>query len=106
VLKDAKVVVFYTNNLKTMPTAPMLSMESDEAIHAVNGTCTIRRWTGSEVMCQSMIEVLAFVGACNSFKIMVDRMDQIRSSCPSRHRETRVSMMLVTLVLDLAIKNA
>jgi hypothetical protein len=41
VLKDAKVVVFFTNDLKTTPTAPMLPMESDEAIHAVNGTCAM-----------------------------------------------------------------
>jgi hypothetical protein len=62
VLKDAKVVVFFTNDLKTTPTAPMLPMGSDEAIHAVNEPCTIR-WTGSEVMHQSMIEVPAIVGA-------------------------------------------
>jgi hypothetical protein len=36
----------------------------------------------------------------------VNRMDQIRSSCPTRHREKRVSMTLFTLVLDLAIINA
>ncbi len=50
VLKDAQVVVFYTNDMKATPTAPTLPMESEEAIHAVNGTCIIRRWTGSEVM--------------------------------------------------------
>ncbi len=61
VLKDAKVVVFYTNDLKAMPTAPVLSMVSDEAIHAVNGTCIIRRWTGSEVVHISSIEVLELV---------------------------------------------
>ncbi len=63
VLKDAKVVVFYTNDLKATPTAPTLPMENEEAIHAVNGTCIIRRWTGSEVMHRSSIEVPAIVGA-------------------------------------------
>ncbi len=106
VLKDAKVVVFYTNDLKATPTAPMLPMESDEAIDAVNGTCIIRRWTGSEVMHRSSIEVPAIVGAYNSFMNAVDRMDQIRSSCPTRRREKRVSMTLFTLVLVLAIINA
>jgi hypothetical protein len=38
VLEDAKVEVFYTNDLKATPTAPTLPMGSDEAIHAVNGT--------------------------------------------------------------------
>jgi hypothetical protein len=49
-LKDAKVVVFYTYDLKATPTAPTLPMKSEEAIHTVNGTCIIRRWTGSDVM--------------------------------------------------------
>jgi hypothetical protein len=45
VLKDAKVVVFCTDDLQAMPTTPLLLMESEEAIHAVNVTCSIRRWT-------------------------------------------------------------
>jgi hypothetical protein len=81
-------------------------MDSPEAIQSVNGTCTIRRWTGSEVMHRSMFEVPAIVGAYNSFMNVVYRMDQIRSSCPTRHREKRVSMTFFTLVLDLAIINA
>ncbi len=45
-------------------------------IHAVNGTCIIRRWTGSEVMHQSSIEVPAIVGAYNLFMNTANRMDQ------------------------------
>jgi hypothetical protein len=54
-------------------------MDSDEAIHAINDVCTIRRWTGSEVMHQSSLLVRAIVGAYNSFLNAVG-MDQIRSS--------------------------
>jgi hypothetical protein len=77
VLKDAKVAVLYTNDFKATPTAPMLLMGSEEAIHAVNRICIIRTWTGSEVMRRSPIEVPAIVGAYNSFMNAVDRMDQI-----------------------------
>ncbi len=106
VLKDAKVVVFYTNGLTNMPTAPILPMESPKAIQAEKRTCTIRRWTGSEVMHRSMFEVPAIVGAYNSFMNAVNRLDQIRSSCPTRRREKSVSMALFTLVLGFAIINA
>jgi hypothetical protein len=81
-------------------------MDSPEAIQSVNGTCTIRRWTGLEVMHYSMFEVPAIVRAYNLFMNAVDRIDQIRSSCPTRRREKRVSMTLFTFVLDLAIINA
>jgi hypothetical protein len=81
-------------------------MDSPEAIQSVNGTCTIRRWTGSEVMHRSMFELPAIVGAYNSFVNAVDRMDQICSSYPTRRREKRVSMTLLTLILDLPIINA
>ncbi len=81
-------------------------MESEEAICAVNGVCIIRRWTGSEVMHRSSLEVPAIVGAYNSFMNAVDRMDKIRSACPTRRHEKIVSMVLFTLVLDLAIINA
>jgi hypothetical protein len=40
VLKDAKVVVFYCNDVKLTPTSPLLPMDNEEAIHAVNGVCT------------------------------------------------------------------
>ncbi len=89
VLKDAKVVVFYSNDLSSMPTAPILPMDSPEAIQSLNETCTIRRWTGSEVMHRSMFEVPAIVEAYNSFMNAVDRMDQIRSFCPTRRREKK-----------------
>jgi hypothetical protein len=89
-----------------MPTAPISPMDSPEAIQSVNEACTIRRWTGSEVMHHSIFEVPAIVGAYYSFMNAVVRMDQIRSSCPTRHREKRVSMTLFTLVLDLSIINA
>jgi hypothetical protein len=71
-------------------------MDSPEAIQSVNGTCTIRRWTGLEVMHYSMFEVPAIVRAYNLFMNAVDRIDQIRSSCPTRRREKRVSMTFVS----------
>jgi hypothetical protein len=106
VLKDAKVIVFYCNNLKLTPTSPLLPMDNEEAIHAVNGVCTIRRWTGFEVMHWSSLVVPVIVGAYNSFMNAVDHMDQIRSSCPTHRCEKRVSMTLFTMILDLAIINA
>jgi hypothetical protein len=93
------------NDLQAMPTTPVFPMESEEAICAANATCTIRRWTGSEVMNRSLFEVPAIVGAYSSFMNAVDGMDQIQSSCPTRHHEKRVPMMLFMLVLDLVIKN-
>jgi hypothetical protein len=57
-------------------------------------------------MHRSSIEVSAIVGMYNSFMNVVGRMDQIRSSCPTRRREKRVSMTLFSLVLDFSIINA
>jgi hypothetical protein len=101
-LKDSKVIVFYCNNLKSTPTAHLLPMDNDEAINAVNGVCTIRIGTGSEVMHRSSLAVPEIVGAYNSFMntvwIILDPF-----KCIS---EKRVSMTLFTMVLDLAIINA
>ncbi len=48
-MKDEKVEGFYTNDLQAMPTMPLLPLDSKEAIHAVNGICSIRKWIGLEV---------------------------------------------------------
>jgi len=106
VLKDAKGIVFYCNDLKLMPTSPLLAMDNEEAIRAVNGVCTIRKWTGSEVMHGSSLVVPAIVGAYNSFMNAVDHMDQIQFSCPTHRHKKRVSMTLFTMILDLAIISA
>jgi hypothetical protein len=57
-------------------------------------------------MHRSSFQVPAIVGAYNAFMNSVDRMDQLRSACPTRRREKCVSMTMLTLILDLSILNA
>jgi hypothetical protein len=47
VLKDNKVVIFYSNDLAATPSQPVMDATSEEAVRAVNGLCTIQRWTGT-----------------------------------------------------------
>ena len=48
VFKDKKVVVFYTNDLASTPSKPILFGEDEEAVKAVDGVGYIFRWTGDE----------------------------------------------------------
>jgi hypothetical protein len=106
ILKDSKVATFYTNDLATTPSQPILDATNKEAVVAVHGFGDIKRWTGTEVLNRTMLQVPAIICAYNHFMNSVDQMDQLRSTVPTRQREKRLSMTLFTLVLDMAINNA
>lgn len=106
VFKDSKVVLFYTNDLYQTPTKATLHQDSQEAIQCVNGLAKLSRWTGTESCHRTDFQVPAIIVSYNMFMNAVDRMDQIRSTNVTRRREKRLSMTILTMVLDLCIHNA
>ena len=106
VWKDSKVVVFYTNDLASTPPSAILDGTDEDAIFCVNGLAELERWTGTESMSRTKFMVPSIIVAYNIFMNSVDRMDQLRSTNPTRRREKRVEMTIFTLLLDLAVNNA
>lgn len=105
VLKDSKVALFYTNDLSTTPSSPILYSSDEEAITAVNDLGVIRRWHGNEVLHHTEMQVPAIIVADNYFMNSTDRMDQIRSTAPTWRKERRLPMTLFTFVLDPVVDN-
>ena len=106
VFKDAKVVIFYTNDLSGTPSASVLQGNTMEAQRLVHGLATLRRWVGVEVLSRSKFQVPATIVAYNTFMNAVDRMDQLRSTNITQSREKRLHMTMWAMVLDLAVHNA
>jgi len=48
VFKDAKVIIFYTNDLNGTPSNPILEDSDEEATKHCRGLCKLYRWTGME----------------------------------------------------------
>jgi hypothetical protein len=72
VLKDSKVVAFYTNDLGTTPSQPILDATNEEAVVAVCGLGGIKHWTGTEVSNRTTLQVPAIICAYNHFMNSVD----------------------------------
>lgn len=106
VWKNSKIVIFYTNDLANTPGEPILDMNNEEAVSCVHGLCTVHRWTGNEVLHRKEFHVPAIIGAYNKFMNSVDRMDQRRSTNPTRRKEQRLHMNIFTYVLDLCAHQA
>ena len=83
--KDSKVVVFYCNCLKSMPTEVMMDDTNDFAKECLHGMSTIQRWTSDENMYRRNISVLSIIIAYNNYMNSVNDMDHIWSSNPTRH---------------------
>lgn len=69
----------------------------------LNGLVKLSRWTGTESCHRTNFQVPAIIVSYNMFMNVVDRMDQIRSTNNTRRREKRLSMTILTMVLDLCI---
>lgn len=106
VFLDKQPVIFYTNDLSRTPSARVLGGETSEAIDCCNGLYPLRRWTGGEVMHRKTFMAPAVVALYNIGMNGVDRVDQLRSTNPTRRKEMRLSMSLFTWVLDLSTINA
>ena len=104
--KDAKVVVFYTNDLKETPYARICEGENARAIQAVHGVVDIERWTGGETVGRSRIKCPAIIVSYQFFMNGVDRVDQLRSTNPIKRKEQKIHMTLWTYCLDLCIHQA
>ncbi|ETM97605.1 hypothetical protein PPTG_20034 [Phytophthora nicotianae INRA-310] len=106
VFKDKQAVIFYTNDLKCTPPTSVLNCNDPRAIACVHGLYPIRRWTGSEIMHRTTFMVPTLVAAYNLAMNAVDRVDQLRSTNPTRRKEMRLSMSMLTWALELCALNA
>ena len=106
IIKDRKLVVLYTNDLRFTPSKPVLSMMSEEAQRCVNGMAICRRWVGKESMHRTELEVPAPFVAYNIFMNGVDRTEQRRATNPTRRKEQRACMSIFTAFLDMSCMNA
>ncbi|RLN74357.1 hypothetical protein BBJ28_00008624 [Nothophytophthora sp. Chile5] len=111
VFNDNKVVVIYTNDLRSTPSsctiaARSLDQDSVEAARCCHGLHTLRRWVDGDMMHRSTFNVPAVIVAYNQAMNAVDRVDQLRSTNPTRRKEKRLTMSLFTWLLDLAVINA
>lgn len=98
--------MFYTNDLSATPSQPILGSDVPESVFCVQGLAPLNHWTGGEVLHRTILMVPAFVTAYNIFMNAVDRMDQHRSTNPTRRKEKRLPMTIFTLLLDLSVHNA
>ena len=76
VWKDKKIVIFYTNDLASSPSVPILDGSEPEARSAVHGLAILSRWTGKEIFHRTLFSVPSPIVAYNMFMNSVDRMDQ------------------------------
>ncbi|KUF85454.1 hypothetical protein AM588_10000940 [Phytophthora nicotianae] len=106
VFLDKQPVVFYTNDLASTPTARVLDGTNSEAISCCHGLYPIQRWTTNRVLHREVLLVPAVVAAYNVAMNGVDRVDQLRSTNPTRRKEQRISMSIFTWLLDLSLINA
>lgn len=104
--KDKKIVTFYSNDLLCTPTNPISGPENTESVRSVRGLAKIARWHGFKVLHRTEFMAPARVVVYNTYMNAVDRMDQHRSTNPTRRREKRLSMTIFSLIIDLAVHNA
>ncbi|GMF18251.1 unnamed protein product [Phytophthora fragariaefolia] len=83
-----------------------LPSTSPEAVFLCHGTVPIMRWTGDTVMHRNALVAPALVAAYNQCVNAVDRVNQLRSTNPTRRREKRLHILVFTWLLDLSIINA
>jgi len=65
VFKDAKVEIFYINDLNGTSSNPILEDSDEEAIKHFRGLCKLYRWTGMEVLKRSSFLVPSPIIAYN-----------------------------------------
>ena len=97
--KDATVVVFHSNDLAATPYQRICDSSDQRSIFAIRGTVEIERWLGCENIGRSRIACPAIIASYQLFMNGVDRVDQIRSTNPTKRVEKRIHMSLWTYVL-------
>jgi len=106
VFKDAKVVIFYSNDLNGTPTEAIMDGSCELAQSICHGVSHVHRWTGVEIMKWTAFLVPAPIVAYNLFMNGVDKMDQLQSTNMTRCREKQLYMTIFMMFLDLAVHQA
>ena len=104
--KDKKSIPFYTNDLATTPEEDILDGTDERAIKAVHGLAPVKRWTGTESLQRTSVNVPAPVVAYNMFMGSVDIMDQKREATYKKRREKQLSTKIFNYILSLTCLNA
>lgn len=106
VFKDRSIVAFYKNNLADTPIARVHQPDDAHAVMCVHGLVPLLRWTGSEALNRTKVYAPAVIVAYNLFMNGVDRCDQLRSTTATVQKERRVTMSILTFILDASVINA
>ncbi len=104
--KDAKVVIFYSNDLNGTPTEAIMDGSCELAQSICHGVSHVHRWTRVEIMKWTAFLVPAPIVAYNLFMNGVDKMDQLQSTNMTRCREKQLYMTIFMMFLDLAVHQA
>ena len=88
------------------PYARICDSSDDRCVETVKGLVAIERWTGSEHIGRSRINCPAIIVSYQLFMNGVDRVDQMRSTNPTKRREAKIYMSLWTYCLDLVVHQA
>ena len=100
------MVIFYTNDLRSIPSKDLLEGTDKVAVSCVQGLGPLHRWIGNESVGRMVFNVPAPIVAYNVYMNSVDILDQRRSTNAAQRNEKRLNMSIFTLVLDLAMHNA
>jgi len=104
--KDAKVVIFHSNDLASTPHDRICKDTDARSITSVRGLAMIERWTGVEIIARSRINCPTINISYQLFMNSFDRVDQLRSTAATRRKERRIHMSLWTYCIDLTVHQA
>lgn len=104
IFQDRKDDIFFTDLCET-PSQLYLPGETEEAKELVPDMQPVYLWMVEENLNRTTVEVPGIVAAYNNFMNSVDRMDQLRAGPPTKRREKRVNMSLITWIIDISVNN-
>lgn len=102
VFRNRAVVAFYTNDLHDTPLLSIHTADEHE-IKCVHGLEPLHRWIDKKSMLWKTFQVPSIIVENNSFMDGVGRFDQIRSTWATIRKEKRVTMSMISFVMETSV---